>query len=97
MLVCAEQHARGRNRHVIAPCGLFTRRELHHETTEPYCRRACLVAICAHAGAKEFRSSGYVMRTIWPFYGALIVALMIVTYVPAFSLWLPQMSGYLPK
>jgi tripartite ATP-independent transporter DctM subunit len=30
-----------------------------------------------------------VMRTIWPFYLALVVALMIVTYVPAFSLWLP--------
>ncbi|RYF37161.1 MAG: TRAP transporter large permease [Comamonadaceae bacterium] len=35
-------------------------------------------------------SVGHVMRTIWPFYGALIVALMIVTYVPAFSLWLPS-------
>jgi tripartite ATP-independent transporter DctM subunit len=34
-------------------------------------------------------SVGAVMRTIWPFYGALIVALMLVTYVPAFSLWLP--------
>jgi len=29
------------------------------------------------------------MKTIWPFYGALIAALMIVTYVPAFSMWLP--------
>ena len=36
-------------------------------------------------------SVGHVMRTIWPFYGALIVALMIVTYVPAFSMWLPNM------
>jgi tripartite ATP-independent transporter DctM subunit len=35
-------------------------------------------------------SVGAVMRTIWPFYGALIVALMLVTYVPAFSLWLPD-------
>jgi len=31
-----------------------------------------------------------VMRSIWPFYGALIAALMLVTYVPAFSLWLPS-------
>lgn len=30
-----------------------------------------------------------VMATIWPFYFALVAALMIVTYVPAFSLWLP--------
>ena len=34
-------------------------------------------------------SVGQVMRTIWPFYGALIAALMLVTYVPAFSMWLP--------
>ncbi|MGL4975541.1 MAG: TRAP transporter large permease [Bosea sp. (in: a-proteobacteria)] len=29
------------------------------------------------------------MRTIWPFYGASLVVLALVTYVPAFSLWLP--------
>ncbi len=34
-------------------------------------------------------SVGQVMRTIWPFYGALGVTLLLVTYVPAFSLWLP--------
>ena len=32
-----------------------------------------------------------VMRSIWPFYGALIAALMLVTYIPAVSLWLPNM------
>jgi tripartite ATP-independent transporter DctM subunit len=36
-------------------------------------------------------SVGQVMRSIGPFYGALIAALMLVTYVPAFSLWLPGM------
>ncbi|MCC7068174.1 MAG: TRAP transporter large permease [Burkholderiales bacterium] len=36
-------------------------------------------------------SVGHVMRTIWPFYGALIAAMLIVTYVPAFSLWLPHL------
>jgi len=36
-------------------------------------------------------SVGTVMKTIWPFYGGLIVALMLVTYVPAFTMWLPQM------
>jgi len=36
-------------------------------------------------------SVGEVMRSIWPFYGALLLALMLVTYVPAFSLWLPHM------
>jgi len=46
---------------------------------------------CAIGGV----SIGYVMRTIWPFYGALIAALMLVTYVPGFSMWLPRAFGYL--
>ncbi len=29
------------------------------------------------------------VKTIWPFYGALIAALLVITYVPAVSLWLP--------
>jgi len=41
---------------------------------------------CAIGGV----SIGYVMRTIWPFYGALIATLMLVTYLPAFSLALPE-------
>ncbi len=36
-------------------------------------------------------SVGQVMRTIWPFYGALGLCLLLVTYVPAFSLWLPRL------
>ena len=36
-------------------------------------------------------SVGEVMRTIWPFYAALVAALLLVTYVPSFSLWLPQL------
>ena len=36
---------------------------------------------------------GQVMRSIWPFYGALIAALMLVTYVPAIPLWLPRPFG----
>ncbi len=31
------------------------------------------------------------MRTIWPFYGASFAVLLLVTYVPAFSLWLPAL------
>ncbi len=41
---------------------------------------------CAIGGV----SIGHVMRTIWPFYGALVATLMLVTYVPAFSLALPS-------
>jgi len=29
------------------------------------------------------------MRTIWPFYGAAFATLMLVTYIPQLSLWLP--------
>ena len=36
-------------------------------------------------------SVGEVMRSILPFYGALGVCLMLVTYVPMFSLWLPSL------
>lgn len=32
---------------------------------------------------------GEAMRTIWPFYGASLIVLLLVTYVPGFSLWLP--------
>ena len=40
-------------------------------------------------------SVGEVMKTIWPFYGALVAALLFVTYVPAFSLALPRLfMGY---
>jgi tripartite ATP-independent transporter DctM subunit len=30
------------------------------------------------------------MRSIWPFYGAGVLVLMLVTYIPAISLWLPS-------
>jgi len=31
------------------------------------------------------------VRTIWPFYAALLIALMLITYIPALSLWLPSL------
>jgi TRAP-type mannitol/chloroaromatic compound transport system permease large subunit len=31
------------------------------------------------------------LKTIWPFYLAIFVALMLVTYIPAVSLWLPSL------
>ena len=36
-------------------------------------------------------SVGEVMKTILPFYSALIAALLLVTYVPVFSLGLPSL------
>jgi TRAP-type C4-dicarboxylate transport system permease large subunit len=32
-----------------------------------------------------------VMRNIWPFYAVLFAVLMLVTYVPGVSLWLPRL------
>jgi TRAP-type C4-dicarboxylate transport system permease large subunit len=42
---------------------------------------------CAIGGV----SVGEVMKSIWPFYGALLVCLALVTYVPAFSMTLPRL------
>jgi tripartite ATP-independent transporter DctM subunit len=32
-----------------------------------------------------------VMKQIWPFYGVMFLVLMMVTYIPAISLWLPRL------
>ena len=34
-----------------------------------------------------------VMRRIWPFYGVMFAVLMLVTYLPQISLWLPHYLG----
>ena len=33
------------------------------------------------------------VRTIWPFYCAIFIALMLITFVPAISLTLPSLVG----
>ncbi len=35
-----------------------------------------------------------VSKELWPFYGAMCVALLLVTYIPALSLWLPKGIGF---
>jgi len=35
-----------------------------------------------------------VMKGIWPFYGAMLVTLALVTFVPAISLWLPGLFKF---
>src|SRR5499426_1061354 len=35
-----------------------------------------------------------VSKELWPFYGAMCLALLLVTYIPALSLWLPRVLGY---
>ncbi len=48
---------------------------------------ACLFVGCAIGGVKIEQA----VRTIWPFYLAMFVALMLVTYFPAVSLTLPRL------
>ena len=38
-----------------------------------------------------------VMRKIWPFYGVMLLVLMLVTYFPTISLWLPQAAWAVKK
>jgi TRAP-type C4-dicarboxylate transport system permease large subunit len=38
-----------------------------------------------------------VTKTLLPFFGAMIAALMVITYVPAASLWLPVQTGQLKQ
>jgi tripartite ATP-independent transporter DctM subunit len=33
-----------------------------------------------------------VSKELWPFYGAMCIALLLVTYIPAISLWLPGLT-----
>lgn len=47
----------------------------------------CLFVGCAVGKIKIEQA----LRTIWPFYLAILVALLLVTYVPEISLWLPSL------
>jgi TRAP-type C4-dicarboxylate transport system permease large subunit len=35
-----------------------------------------------------------IIHPILPFYAAMFVALLLVTYVPEVTLWLPRLFGY---
>ncbi|MGB3624180.1 MAG: TRAP transporter large permease subunit, partial [Henriciella sp.] len=50
---------------------------------------AILFLGCAVGGVRPEQA----IKTIWPFYLALIVSLLLVTFVPALSLWLPGAFG----
>ena len=44
---------------------------------------------CAVGGARPEQ----ILRTIWPFYLALLAVMLLITFVPALSLWLPSSFG----
>ena len=47
----------------------------------------CLFVGCAVGKIKMEQA----LKTIWPFYLAILVALLLVTYIPGISLWLPSL------
>jgi TRAP-type C4-dicarboxylate transport system permease large subunit len=49
----------------------------------------CLFVGCAVGGVKLEDA----IRTIWPFYIGILIALMLVTFIPAISLTLPNLIG----
>ena len=50
---------------------------------------SCLFVGCAVGGLPMEKA----VRTIWPFYIAIFVPLMLITFVPAISLTLPSLIG----
>jgi TRAP-type C4-dicarboxylate transport system permease large subunit len=50
---------------------------------------ACLFVGCVVGNVKIEDA----VKTIWPFYIAILVALMLVSFVPAISLTLPNLVG----
>lgn len=53
------------------------------------------VGLCLYVVAGIAKLSiAEITREIWPYVLALIGVLMLITYVPAFSLWLPHTLGY---
>jgi TRAP-type C4-dicarboxylate transport system permease large subunit len=48
---------------------------------------SCLFLGCVIGGVRIET----VIRTIWPFYGAILLALLLTTYIPAVSLTLPRL------
>ena len=50
--------------------------------------------LCFVAMAITREKLGPLFRELWPCLIALIVALAIITYVPALSLWLPHVAGF---
>ena len=58
-----------------------------HRPVPPAGRRDAVRRLRGRQGDASKKSCA----TIWPFYGVMFVVLMLVTYLPALSLWLPSM------
>ncbi len=49
----------------------------------------CLSLAAVIAGCRSSEAA----REVWPFFGAALLVLMMITYIPALSLWLPSVVG----
>jgi TRAP-type C4-dicarboxylate transport system permease large subunit len=50
---------------------------------------SCLFVGCAVGGVRLEEA----VKTMWPFYLAILIALLLVTFIPAISLTLPNLIG----
>jgi hypothetical protein len=58
--------------------------EIHPELRARRCRGLSKLVVIG-----DFYVFRSFMRKIWPFYAVMFLVLMLVTYIPALSLWLP--------
>jgi TRAP-type C4-dicarboxylate transport system permease small subunit len=85
----------------VIPRGFCTRHVLNSAASwpEPMAILLTIVltffgsAACCRAGTHMSVTIEQVVREIWPFYGVMSFVLMLVTYIPSVSLWLPRMLG----
>ena len=83
---------------VVSPFGVGRERFWHHisrgcsgtRTISEFDASELACRVAASVGKVSIEQ---VMREIWPFYGVMFFVLMLVTYIPAISLWLPHSLG----
>jgi TRAP-type C4-dicarboxylate transport system permease large subunit len=53
------------------------------------------LGVCLYAAEKIADCGlGQLLKEIWPFLIVSLIALALVTYIPAISLWLPRLIGF---
>ena len=89
----------------VIPRGVFTRYVLNSAASWPEPMAILLMIVLTFFGSAACYRAGthtgthmsvtieQVVREIWPFYGVMFFVLMLVTYIPSVSLWLPRMLG----
>jgi hypothetical protein len=63
---------------------------LFHEIAERIAAEIISAKLPPGARLPSEQQMATAMREIWPFYAVMFVVLMLVTYIPSISLWLPR-------